>query len=74
LVREPTAGVNDHDTPVLLLPFTVAENCVDWPRVSQADEGDKEILTGAAAGCNVIDALAVLVESATLVAISVTLA
>jgi hypothetical protein len=54
---------------VLLDPLTVALNVVDWPPVSEAVEGVIVIDTD---GVNEITALALLVLSAALVALTVT--
>lgn len=54
---------------MLLDPLTVALNVVDWPPVSEAVEGVIVIDTD---GVNEITALALLVLSAALVALTVT--
>ena len=65
----PTAGLSDQVTAVLDELATVAVNVwfCDWPRVTVA--GVSETLTG---GVSEIVAVADLVESATLVAVTVT--
>ena len=55
-------------TAVLLLPVTVAVNCCVWPRNMLTVPG----LTVSATGCRVTVALADLLTSAALVAITVT--
>jgi hypothetical protein len=69
LTTFPTDGDNDQFTPVLLVPLTVALRVVDWPPVSEAVEGVSVIDTE---GVNEIEALAFLVPSAALVAVTVT--
>jgi hypothetical protein len=69
LVKVPTDGDSDQLTPVLLAPLTVAWMVVDCPPVSEAAEGVTVIDTE---GTNDIDALALLVPSAALVAVTVT--
>jgi hypothetical protein len=72
-VRVPTGGFKDQVTPVLEFPLTVAVKLALWPPSSAAVLGDKLRLT--AAGCvasRVTAAVAVLVGSATLEAVSVT--
>ena len=64
----PTAGLSDHVTAVLPVPVTPAVKVADWPAASDAEAGP----TVTPIGCNVTVALAVFVESATLVAVSVT--
>jgi hypothetical protein len=41
----PTAGLNDHATPVLALPATVAVNCWVCEAVSEVVEGVTETVT-----------------------------
>src|ERR1035437_9156036 len=65
----PTAGLNDHVTPVLTVPVTVVVNCWVCEAVSEVVEGVSEIVTG---GLSVTVALVDLVGSATLVAVTVT--
>lgn len=65
----PTDGDNDQFTPVSLVPLTVASSVVDWPPVREAVVGVSVIDTE---GFNDIDALALLVPSAALVAVTVT--
>jgi len=70
---EPMAGDTDHVTLVLLAPLTVALNWAICPDVSEAEDGDSATDTGPEAlGCSTMAALAVLVGSAVLVAIRVT--
>ena len=64
----PTAGFNDHVTAVLELPVIVAVNCWVCEIVSEAAGGVSEIVTG----MRLIMALADWVESASLVAVTVT--
>ena len=64
----PTAGLSDHVTPVLLLPVTEALNVADAPAPSDTEAGP--IVT--ATGVRDTVALAVLVVSAALVAVTVT--
>ena len=66
---EPTAGFRDQVTPVLVVPLIETLNWADWPPASETAVGDIEIPT---VGESVIAALAVLVESAKLVAVSIT--
>jgi hypothetical protein len=68
LTMVPTAGLSDHVTPVLLLPVTEALNVADAPAPSDTEDGP--IVT--ATGVRDTVALAVLVVSATLVAVTVT--
>lgn len=64
----PTAGVSDQVTEVLLVPVTEAVNVADLPAPSDTEAGP----TVTATGINVTVALAVLVESAALLAVTVT--
>jgi hypothetical protein len=64
----PTAGLNDHVTPVLAAPVTVAVNCWVCETVSEVVEGVRVTATGV----RLMVALADLVESAVLVAFTVT--
>jgi hypothetical protein len=64
----PTAGLIVHVTAVLLVPVTDAVNVADLLAASDAEGGP----TVTPIGCNDIVALAVFVESATLVAVTVT--
>jgi len=64
----PSAGDADQVTAVLLVPFTEAVKVADLPAASDAVEGP----TVTATGCNATVALAVFVESAALVAVTVT--
>jgi hypothetical protein len=68
LVKVPTDGDSDQFTAVLLDPATVALRVVDCPPASEAVAGDTVTDTG----INDIDALALLVGSATLAAFTVT--
>jgi hypothetical protein len=67
--KVPTGGVMDQFTAVLLDPVTVAFSVVVCPLVSKAVEGVTTIETGAVSE---IIALALLVLSAELVAVTVT--
>jgi hypothetical protein len=62
------AGLNDHVNPVLALPVTVAVNCCFCEAVSEVAGGVSETVTGV----RLIMALADLVGSAMLVAITMT--
>jgi hypothetical protein len=64
----PTAGLNDHVTPVLTVPVTVVVNCWVCEAVSEGVEGVSEIVTG----MRLMVELADLVGSAVLVAFTVT--
>jgi hypothetical protein len=64
----PTAGLNDHATPVFAVPVTVAVNCWVCDTVSEVMEGLSEIVTG----MRLMVELADLVGSAVLVAVTVT--
>jgi hypothetical protein len=68
LTTVPTDGDSDQFTLVLLDPLTVAFKVVDCPPVSEVVEGD----TVTATGTKVILALALLVGSAALAAVTVT--
>jgi hypothetical protein len=68
LDKVPTDGDMDQVTLVLLEPVTVAFNVVDCPPVSDAAEGDTDTDT---VGTSDIVAVSLLVESATLVALTV---
>ena len=70
--KVPTAGDLDQVTLVLLEPVTVACNVVDCPPVSEAVEGVTEMETAGAVGTSDIAAVSLLVESARLVAFTVT--
>lgn len=65
----PREGDTVQFTLVLLEPLTVALNVVDWPPVSETVEGVKLIVTP---GCSVRAVLALLVGSAELVPVTVT--
>src|ERR1017187_2383161 len=65
----PTAGLSVHVTAVLEVPPTVAVYCWVWVAARVAESGVNEIVTG---GLSVTVALADLVGSATLVAVTVT--
>jgi hypothetical protein len=69
LDKVPTDGDIDQFTPVLLDPVTVALNVVDWPPVSEVVDG---IIVIDTEPVNEITALALLVLSAALVAVTVT--
>ena len=60
----PTAGLNDHVTPVLTVPVTVGANCWVCEAISEVVEGVSEIVTGMRLTVAVTD----LVGSALLVA------
>jgi hypothetical protein len=64
----PTAGLNDHVTPVFAVPVMVVVNCWACDTVSEAVAGLSEIVTG----MRLMVELADLVGSAVLVAITVT--
>jgi hypothetical protein len=64
----PTAGLNDHVTPVLAVPPTVAVNGWLCEAVSEVVEGVRVTVTGV----RLMVALADLVRSAVLVAVTVT--
>jgi hypothetical protein len=64
----PTAGLNDHVTPVLAVLVTVAVNCWVCEAVSEVVEGVSETVTG----LRLMMALADWVGSAVLVALTVT--
>jgi hypothetical protein len=64
----PTAGFNDHVTPALALPVTVAANCWFCKAVSEVFEGVSETATGLRLMVELSDFLG----SATLVAFTVT--
>lgn len=66
----PTAEPNDHVTPVLVEPETVAVNCCVWPAVRLVAVGLTPIET-ACDGSKVMVALADLVGSAVEVAVTV---
>jgi hypothetical protein len=68
LVTVPTAGVTVQMAPLLPAPLTVALNVADWPELSDADGGVTTIDTGTSEST----ALALLVLSAELVAVTVT--
>jgi hypothetical protein len=67
LVTVPKFGDKTYITPVLLDPVTVALNCCVWFTLNDADVGASVIVTG----MSVMVAVAVLVLSAELVAVSV---
>ena len=66
----PTAGFTDHVTPVYDDPLTVATNCWVWDALSEAVNGVRETVTD---GARPMLALADLVGSAALVALTVTI-
>ena len=72
MLTVPTAGESDQLTPVLVVPVTEATNCTDWPPLNDTLVGDTETLTAGAGGFRVTEAEALLVASATLVAVNVT--
>ena len=63
------AGLNNHVTPVLVVPVTVVVNCWVCEAVSEVVEGVSETVTG---GTRLTLAEADLVGSAVLVAVTVT--
>ena len=65
---DPTAGLRDHVTAVLLVPVTEAVKVAEAPMPSDTEAGPTVTPTGVKDTV----ALAVLVESATLVAVIVT--
>ena len=65
----PIGGERVQVTAVLLDPVTVAVSCCVWEAVKLVLAGPRVIETG---GVKLIDAVAVLVGSATLVAVTVT--
>lgn len=69
MVTVPTGGDTVQLTAVLLAPLTVAFSVADCPDVSDAVDGVNEIATGT----NDITALALRLEAAWLVAVTVTL-
>jgi hypothetical protein len=74
----PTCGLIDQVTAVFEVPLTVGVNVALWPPVREALPGDKLRLTvgvgagGAALGCRIREADALLAGSTALVAINVT--
>jgi hypothetical protein len=64
----PTCGFSVHVTGAFATPVMVKVNAADWPPVRFADVGDKLIVSG----MRVMLALAVLVGSITLAAVTVT--
>ena len=70
MVTLPTALFKDQVTEVFELPVTVAENCLVCDAVSVTAVGETETAKG---GFSVTTAVAFFVESATLVAVTVTL-
>ena len=73
MLTVPTAGESVQMALVFVAPLTVAPNCLDCPPESEAVAGDTEIVTEVEAVDGIRDmvALADLVESAALVAVSV---
>jgi hypothetical protein len=65
----PTGGLSDQVTAVLLVPLTEAVKVADWPAPSDAEAGPT---VTPIVGCSDTVAPAVLVESTTLVAVTVT--
>jgi hypothetical protein len=73
LVIAPTCGLTDHVTPLFVFPLTLAVKVARWPPWSDAFAGDTLRLTAAGGvGISVTAAVAVLVGSATLEAVIVT--
>ena len=68
-VMVPTAGLSDQVTDVLAAFVTVAVNCCDWESTNEELAGVMDTPIGAA---SVTTAFATFVESATLVAVTVT--
>src|SRR5450755_5162196 len=66
----PTRGSSVHVTAVVDVPASEALNWVDWPPVREIEEGVSAIPT---VGTSVIVALAVLVASLKLAAVTVTI-
>ena len=64
----PTAGLNDHVTPVFAVPVTVVVNCWVCDTVSEVVEGVSNTVTGV----RLMVELAHWVGSAVLVAVTVT--
>jgi len=71
LLTVPTAGDSDQLTPVLVVPLIVAENCFDCPALNDTAVGESNIETEEL-GVNEMVAVAVLVASAALMAVSIT--
>jgi hypothetical protein len=69
LTKLPNAGLNDHVTPVLLVPVTVAVKVRFCNGCKDTEDGVSETVTG---GSKVTVAVANLVGSATLVAVTAT--
>ena len=69
---KPTSGLMDQMTVVLALPVTAAANCWVWEVVSNTLPGVTVTDTEGVEGVNVTVAEADLVESAMLVAVTVT--
>jgi hypothetical protein len=72
LFKLPTDGDIDQFTLVLLLPLTVAFKVVDWPPIRNALEGVSVTDTAGAEVTKEMVAVAVLVGSAALAAVTVT--
>lgn len=72
LFRTPTVGVTDQLTAVLLVPEMEAVNFADWPAFNTVDVGATEIPTGITGTPSDTVAVALLVESARLVAVIAT--
>ena len=70
MLTVPTAGESDQLTPVLVVPLTEATNCADWPPLNDTLVGDSE--TVIAGGTREMVAVADLVPSAALTAVTVT--
>jgi len=69
LDKLPTDGDIDHETFGFVVPLNEALNCMDWLDVSEAVVGTTPTEI---AGTSVTTAVAILVESAALVAATVT--
>ena len=69
LVIVPAAGLIDHVTAVFDAPFTDAVNCFACDALSEVADGDTDTET---VGFSVIVAVAILVVSAVLFAVTVT--
>ena len=69
-MNDPTCGLKDHVTPVLLVPVTVGVNVAVWEFLRVAVVGFKEMETGGAT--RLTTALPLAVVSCTLVAVTTT--
>lgn len=76
-VNKPALEIEPEDavqvTPVFVVPWTVAENCLVVPDVKLVLVGETVMVTLEVGGAIATTALALFVESATLVAVTVTL-